>query len=45
MLIKIVVDASEENCLALTARSELLYVDLKATNVDEEVSFNNLIYI
>ncbi|KAI6182425.1 Cirhin [Aphelenchoides bicaudatus] len=42
MLIKIVVDEAEENCLVMTARSELLYIDLKVTGMDEEERFEKL---
>lgn len=41
MFVKILVDASETNCLALTARSELLFADLKADGVEEDVSYSS----
>jgi hypothetical protein len=45
MLVKIAVNESEEHCLALTARSELLHIDLNAAYDDEEVIFDVLMYI
>lgn len=39
MLIKITVNPLESHCLALTARSEILLLDLTAKNVDVDVSF------